>query len=347
MSRRTLASFALLILSAITACSSEDDSSSPTGAGGGGQAGTGATSSGGATSGGGTSGSGGASAGAGGSAGVVATGGSAGSGVGGASGSGGASVVGNPELFTDSVLEMDFSQGQYGRFRANGGAWEDFESWNEPGEAGIWENVGVHVQTTNAVRTELVPNALGSGKVLRTWIEPGDEWHSGATYPRTELTSTHTAKVQFGTEWRIEMPFYVTGDVDSSGSSIIGFQFHQNGNTGSPPFSFGLSSGKLRFTFEDTPAGPAEQTYLFDLVENTLVDLVVELRFGYPADGAYIRLWANGTKYVDITDRKIGYPDLETSAGYWKYCSLYDWNSLATGTRSVHSGPVVKLLKRP
>ena len=34
-------------------------------------------------------------------------------------------MVGNPALFTQSVFEMDFSQGQNGQFRANGGAWQD------------------------------------------------------------------------------------------------------------------------------------------------------------------------------------------------------------------------------
>jgi Polysaccharide lyase len=148
-------------------------------------------------------------------------------------------------------------------------------------------------------------------------------------------------------EWRLEIPFYVTGDVASNGPSIIGFQFHHNGGTGSPPFAFGLNDGSLRFSIEEAPTGPNQHTNFFPLQENTLVDLVVEVKFGYVADGAYIRLWANGTKYVDITDKNIGYPDLESTAGYWKYCSLYDWSNLVNGSRSVHCGPVVKFLKRP
>lgn len=43
----------------------------------------------------------------------------------------------------------------------------------------------------------------------------------------------------------------------------------------------------------------------------------------------------------------LGYPDLETTAGYWKFCSLYDWENHVKGSRSLYTGPVFKLLKRP
>jgi hypothetical protein len=338
MPRGSLPLWLLLSALAASACSSNDETSSASGgAGGMGATGSGAT---GGSSSGGSSGSG--------ATGGASTGGGAGTdgGVAGAAGSGG-STVGNPGLFTESVLELDFSQGQYGRFRPNGGAWQDFQTWSQPGSNGNWSNVGVNVQTTNQVRTELVPNALGSGTVLHNWIEAGDQWESTATYPRTELTSQYTGGVAFGSEWRLELPFYATGDVASTGASIIGFQFHHNGNTGSPPFAFGLNDGSLRFSIEEAPTGPNQHTDLFPLTENTLVDLVVEVKFGYVADGAYIRLWANGTKYVDISDTNIGYPDLESTAGYWKFCSLYDWGNLVNGSRSVYCGPVVKFLRRP
>ena len=300
----------------------------------------------GGTSGGGTGGSstGGAATDGGIDAGAGASGGGAGGGSGGA---GGGAVVGNPALFTESVFEMDFSQGQNGRFRANGGAWQDFGAWNNPGNNGSWRNVGVSIQTTTEVRTEVVTNALGSGRVLRTWIEAGDQWRSGAAYPRTELTSSYTANVPFRSEWRLEMPFYVAGDVATTGSSIAGFQFHHNGNTGSPPFAFGIKDGTLGFWIEEAPSGPNINTPIFPLRANSLVQLVVELKFGYVADGAYVRLWANGTKYIDITNKNIGYPDLESTAGYWKFCSLYDWENNVKVSRSVYSGPVFKLLKRP
>jgi len=268
-------------------------------------------------------------------------------GIDGSAGADGGAVVGNPTLFTESVFEMDFSQGQNGRFRANGGAWQDFGSWDNPGNNGSWTNVGVNIQTTSAVRTEVVSNALGSGSVLRTWIEAGDQWHSGAAYPRTELTSKYAANVAFGSEWRLEMPFYVAGDVATTGSSIAGFQFHHNGNTGSPPFAFGIKDGTLGFWIEEAPSGPNIDTPIFPLQANSSIELVVELKFGYVADGAYVRLWANGVKYIDITDKNIGYPDLETTAGYWKFCSLYDWENHVNGSRSVYTGPVFKLLKRP
>jgi hypothetical protein len=89
-------------------------------------------------------------------------------------GGGGGAAVGNPALFTQSVLEMDFAPGQNGRFRANGGAWQDFGAWNTPGNNGSWRSVGVSIQTTNQVRTEVVQNAVGTGRVLRTWIEADD-----------------------------------------------------------------------------------------------------------------------------------------------------------------------------
>jgi hypothetical protein len=256
-------------------------------------------------------------------------------------------VIGNPELFTQSVLDLDFDQGENGRFRANGGTWQDFNAWNKAGSNGNWSNVGVNVQTTNAVRTELVPNTLGAGRVLRTWIEAGDHWKTTATYPRTELTSSHTAGVPFKSEWRLELPFYVSGDVESTGASIIGFQFHHNGSTGSPPFALGLNDGNLRFSIKNALNDPNTHFPIFPLKPNTLVEIVVELKFGYVSDGAYVRLWANGQKYVDITDRNVGYPDIETTAGYWKFCSLYDWANLVKGSRNVHSGPVIKFSKRP
>ncbi len=242
---------------------------------------------------------------------------------------------------------MDFSQGDHGRFRANAGAWQDFAAWDQPGQNGSWRNAGVSVQTTDVVRTQLVSDALGSGRVLRTFIQAGDEWKSSATYPRTELTSEYTADVAFNSEWRLELPFYASGDISSDGTSIIAFQFHHNGLTGSPPFGFSLSGGELRLYLEETPEGPNEPTSIFPLQANERVELVVEVKFGYPADGAYFRLWANGAQYVDITDKLIGYPDREANAGYWKFCSLYDWGNRVEGSRSVYSGPIVKLLRRP
>ena len=340
MLRRTSLVIACLVAFSTGACGSDSDASAGNG-GSSGAGGSGATD-GGASAAGGSSGA--AGSGAGGSAG---NGGSAGSDAGSTGGAAGSPAVGNPALFTEPVLELDFSQGQHGRFRAGGGAWQDFEPWNQPGVNGSWKNVGVNVQTTDAVRTEIVPNSLGSGNLLRTWIEAGDHWKSSATYPRTELTSSSTADVQFGSEWRLEIPFYVTGDVDSTGSSIIGFQFHHNGNTGSPPFSFGLKDGSLQFSIEEDPSGPNQHTTLFPLQANTWVDVVVELKFGYATDGAYVKLWANGTQYIDISDMNVGYPNLESTAGYWKFCSLYDWANQVNGSRSVHCGPLVKFSKRP
>ncbi len=58
-------------------------------------------------------------------------------------------------------------------------------------------------------------------------------------------------------------------------------------------------------------------------------------------------MWVNGTQYVDITDRNVGYPDLEATAGYWKFCSLYDWGNDVVGSRSVYCGPTFRLLRRP
>jgi hypothetical protein len=337
MMRRTCLVAAVLLACASAACGSDEDG----GGGSGGGAGSGAMDGGGGDA----PGSGGASgAGAGGSGGA---GGSAGSDAGASDGAAGGATVGSPELFTESVLELDFAQGDNGRFRAGGGGWQDFEPWDQPGVNGSWGNAGVNVQTTSAVRTELVPNALGAGNLLRTWIEAGDEWKSSATYPRTELTSGSTADVSFGSEWRLEIPFYVTGDVDSNGSSILGFQFHHNGNTGSPPFSFGLKDGNLQFSIEEAPSGPNQHTTLFPLQASTWVDVVVELKFGYATDGAYVKLWANGTQYIDIDDMNVGYPDLESTAGYWKFCSLYDWANGVNGSRSVHCGPVVRFLRRP
>lgn len=256
-------------------------------------------------------------------------------------------IVGNPGLFTQSVFEMDFSQGTNGRYRANGGAWQDFNSWNQAGSNGGWSNAGVYVQTTDAVRTELVTNALGPGKVLRTWIEAGDTWKSGANYPRTELTSSYTGDIPFKSEWRLELPFYGTGDVATAKNSIIGFQLHHNGNTGSPPFGLHIDNGMLTFGIEESPSGPNTFTDIVAMQPNTRYDLVMELKFGYVADGAYVKLWVDGVQYVDITDRNVGYPDLESTAGYWKFCSLYDWGNYVQGSRSIYSGPVVKLLKRP
>ncbi len=333
-------------------CSSDDDSG---GSGGAHTGGTGAT---GGTAGetGGSAGSSGATGGAGASGGSSGSSGSGGTNAGGAGGAGatggsGGSAgapVGNPGLYTSSVFEMDFAQGSNGKYRANGGAWQDFDAWTGVGNNGNWSNAGVNVQTTDSNRTELVPNAHGPGSVLRTWIVAGDQWKSSATYPRTELTSSYTGNVAFGSEWRMELPFYVTGDVANSGDSIIGFQFHHNGNTGSPPFSFSLNDGTLRFSLRQVPSGGTTlHTPLFALQADTAVDLVLEVKFGYAADGAYVRLWANGTQYIDITGKNVGYPDLETNAGYWKFCSLYDWSNAVNGTRSVFSGPVFKLLKKP
>jgi hypothetical protein len=294
MPQRLLTRVAVVACCSVAACGSDENST-----GGSGESSTG-----------GTSGNGGSGTGA--SAGSISSGGSAGSVSGGTSGggaggsstggattdggidAGGDAVVGNPALFTESVLEMDFSQGDNGRFRANGGAWQDFGSWNTPGTDGSWRNAGVSIQTTNEVRTELVDSALGSGRVLRTWIEAGDQWRSGSDYPRTELTSTYTADVAFGSEWRLEMPFYVTGDVATSGSSIAGFQFHHNANTGSPPFALGIQDGMLGFWIEEAPSGPNINTPIFPLEDSSLIELVVELKFGYVADGAYVRIWANG-----------------------------------------------------
>lgn len=258
-----------------------------------------------------------------------------------------AAVVGNPGLFTQSVFEMDFSQGANGRYRANGGAWQDFGSWNQAGSNGGWSNAGVYVQTTDAVRTAVVANALGAGKVLRTWIEAGDTWKTSAAYPRTELTSSYTGNVAFKSEWRLELPFYATGDVANTSSSIIGFQLHHNGNTGSPPFGLFLDGGTLVFGIEEGPGGPFKNTTLVTLQANTRYEVIAELKFGYVADGAYVKLWVNGTQYVDVTDRNVGYPDLESTAGYWKLCSLYDWGNYVAGSRSVYSGPLVRLLRRP
>jgi hypothetical protein len=331
------------------ACSTEEGSGGTGGSAGGGGAGAGGG--GGVAGGGGSAGSTGGTSAAGGAAGAGATGGAAGSaGGGGASGGsgGGSAVVGNPALYSESVLELDFSQGTNGKYRANGGAWQDFGAWTGVGNNGNWKNAGVNVQTTNAIRTALVPNGHGPGSVLRTWIEAGDQWKSGAAYPRTELTSSYTGGVAFGSEWRMELPFSVTGDVANAGDSIIGFQFHHNGNTGSPPFSLSLNDGSLRFKLRQVPSGgTTEYLPLFPLQADTVVSLVFEVKFGYAADGAYVRLWANGKQYVNITGKNVGYPDLETTAGYWKFCSLYDWSNAVKGTRSVFSGPLFKLLKRP
>jgi len=259
-----------------------------------------------------------------------------------------AAVVGNPALFTQSVFEMDFSQGANGKYRANGGAWQDFNAWNQAGTNGGWTNAGVYVQTTSAVRTELVANALGAGNVLRTWIQAGDVWKSGAAYPRTELTSSFTGNVAFKSEWRLELPFYLSGDISSPGDTITGFQLHHNGNTGSPPFGLFLQNGTLRFLIEETSSG-SNWTVLpiLSVQANTRYDVVVELKLGYVSDGAYVKLWVNGKQYVNLTNRNVGYPDVETTAGYWKFCSLYDWGNSVKGTRSVYSGPTVRMLKRP
>jgi len=309
--------------------------------------GTGATAGAGGSPSGGAAGTG-ASAGASG-AGTGGVGGSGGTpstgGAGGTAGAGG--VVGNPALFTQPVLELDFAQGTNGSFRASGGAWTEFGAWSNPGVNGNWSNDGVNVQTTTAVRTEIVKNAHGAGSVLRTWIEAGDQWKSSATYPRTELTSKHTAGVAFGSEWRLELPLYVTGDTSSTGASIIGFQFHHNGNTGSPPFALELNDGALRFSVREGPSSSATKIPMFPLKADTLSQLVFEVKFGYATDGAYVRLWADGTQYVNVTDKNIGYPDLESTAGYWKFCSLYDWSNAVSGSRSVFSGPTVRFLRRP
>ena len=259
-----------------------------------------------------------------------------------------AAIVGNPALFTQSVFEMDFSQGANGKYRANGGAWQDFNAWSQAGSNGGWSNAGVYVQTTSAVRTELVANTLGAGKVLRTWIQAGDQWKSGAAYPRTELTSSFTGNVAFKSEWRLELPFYLSGEIVSPGDTITGFQLHHNGNTGSPPFGLFLQNGTLRILIEETSSGSNWTVFpILTVQANTRYDVVVELKFGYVSDGAYVKLWVNGKQYVSLTNRNVGYPDVETTAGYWKLCSLYDWGNTVKTTRSVHSGPTVKVLRRP
>ncbi len=341
MLRKMVGTIAILASVWGVACSSDDDAGGSAGSGAGAASGSG-----GSAANAGSIGSGGTGAGSGGSAGS-STGGAATDGGSDASAGAGGAVVGSPELFTESVLELDFTQGQNGRYRAGGGSWQDFESWSQAGNNGNWGNAGVNVQTTDDVRTELVDSVLGSGRLLRTWIEAGDHWKSNATYPRTELTSSHTANVEFDSEWRLEIPFYVSGDVATTGSSIAGFQFHHNGNSGSPPFALGIKDGTLGFWIEEAPSGPNEYTPIFALQENTLIDLVFEVKFGYATDGAYVRLWANGTKYIDITDKNVGYPDLESTAGYWKFCSLYDWANEVKVSRSVHCGPVVKFFRRP
>lgn len=269
-------------------------------------------------------------------------------GTGGEAGAGG-STVGSPELFTESLFEMDFSAGTSGQYRANGGTWEDFDSWSQPGVAGGWDNAdAVWVQTTDAVRTELLDNGLGDGRVLRTWIEAGDEWTSSATYPRTELTSGFTSDLTFGGEYRLEMQFYAEGDVASSGGSIIGFQLHHDGNTGSPPLGLFLSDGELQFLIEEESSGSNWTDFdLIPLVADSLIQLVLEVKFGHASDGAYVRMWVNGTQYVEVTDLDVGYPDVESTAGYWKFCSLYDWGNDVQGSRSVYCGPGFKLLQRP
>ncbi len=259
-----------------------------------------------------------------------------------------AGVVGNPSLFTQPVLELDFSQGANGSWRAGGGAWQSFNSWNQAGSGGGWTNSGVYVQTTAAVRTELVANALGAGKVLRDWIEAGDEWHAGAAYPRTELTSSHASDVPFKSEWRLELPFYASGDVSGTSDSILGFQLHHNGNTGSPPFGLFLTNGTLRFLLEEESSGKTwDTTPILPLQASTRYEVVVELKFGYASDGAYVKLWVNGKQYVNLSGRNVGYPDVESNAGYWKLCSLYDWASQVNGSRSIYCGPIVRLLRKP
>ena len=258
-----------------------------------------------------------------------------------------AAIVGNPALFTQSVFEMDFSQGANGKYRANGGAWQDFNAWSQAGSNGGWSNAGVYVQTTSAVRTELVANTLGAGKVLRTWIQAGDQWKSGAAYPRTELTSSSTGNIAWKSEWRLEMPFYAAGEINSSGDTIIAFQLHHNGSTGSPPFGLYMQQANLRFRIEEKSSGPVTSVPIITLQANTHYDLVVELKFGYVSDGAYVKLWLNGKQYVNITNLNVGYPDVESTAGYWKFCSLYDWGNTVKTSRSVYSGPTFKLLRRP
>jgi hypothetical protein len=316
----------------LVACSGEDASSQ---GGAGGTAGTAAGGSAGAS----TS-----------STSSTSAGGSGGAGGSGAAGGGGAAgaPVGHPELFTESVFEMDFSQGTNGRYRGNGAAWQDFDSWDQAGVNGGWPNTdAVWVQTTDAVRTELLPNGLGAGRVLRTWIQAGDQWTTSATYPRTELTSSFTGDMPFGGEYRLELRFYAEGDLTSNGDSIIGLQLHHNGNTGSPPFELDLSDGALQFSIEDNPSGPSDTFPTFALQPDTPIEIVMELKFGYSADGAYVRMWVNGTQYVDVTNRNVGYPDAEPTAGYWKFCSLYDWGNHVDPSRSVFCGPTFRLSKRP
>src|SRR5687767_8041620 len=132
MVQRSLTRVAILACCWIAACGSDENSSGASGgsstggnSGSGGKGGTGGT--GGSVSGGTSAGgAGGSSTGGAGTDGGIDAG----------AGAGGGAVVGSPALFTESVLEMDFSQGQNGRFRANGGAWQDFGSWNTPGNNG-------------------------------------------------------------------------------------------------------------------------------------------------------------------------------------------------------------------
>ena len=267
-------------------------------------------------------------------------------------------TVGNPELFTESLFEMDFDQGTNGRYRTNGGAWQDFDSWNQGCNNGgaycRWKNGVTWIESpgygTNAgaTRTELVPNELGSGRVLHTWIEQGDQMHSSATYPRTELyNDDYTSEIPFNSEWRVELPMYASGSLDNYGDTIIGFQMHDNGEY-SPPLELDVSSGWLRFYLTPELNGQNRYWDIFPLQDDMRFDVVMEIKWGAVADGAYLKMWVNGTLCVDVTDMNIGWPDNPYGvAGWWKFCGHYDWGSRVTGTRNLYCGPQVKFLRKP
>ena len=266
------------------------------------------------------------------------------------------STVGNPELFTYTALEMDFSRGTNGQYRANDGTWQDFDSWDQGCNWGggycRWKNGVLWVESpgygpnAGATRTELVPNAVGSGRVLRAWIEQGDMMHNSATYPRTEFYSDETtSEIPFDSEWRVEIPMYMSGNLQTPGDTIVGWQMHRNGDVSSPPLEFDMNDGLLKLSIFDSDIF---RTYnIFTVQSYSRFDVVMDLKFGYASEGAYFKMWVNGTKYVDITDMDIGFPGEDAVAGWWKFCGQYDWRSTVTGTRSLYCGPDVKFLRKP
>ena len=267
------------------------------------------------------------------------------------------STVGNPELFTHTALEMDFTRGANGQYRANDGAWQDFDSWDQGCDWGggycRWQNGVLWVESpgygSNAgkTRTELVTNAVGSGRVLHAWIEQGDLMHNTALYPRTEFYSDPTtSEIPFNSEWRLEIPLYMDGNLQTGGfDSIVGWQMRRNGDVSSPPLEFDMNNALLKMYAFDSNVF---RTYnIFAVQPNTRFDVVIETKFGHQSDGAYFKMWVNGTTYVDITDMDIGFPDVDTVAGWWKFCGIYDWKNTVIGTRSVYCGPDVKFLRKP